>query len=246
MISSITKYNHFHKNANIQRRIVDFNNFTYGSLLLLINHYVNSDSKILDLGCGVGTIDFYLSKRCNFVTCVDYSNKAIEIAKANAKILGVSKNLFFLQKKFPEQKIKGKYDIVLCIELLEHITDDKLAIINVKNLLSKNGIVIVSVPSIYSPLYKLRLTKQHDERVGHIRRYSVETLEKLIKTSDLNVIKVIKKEGILRNLLFSFPLFNMIIKIANRFSIISKILTYVDNILSIFGEGQIILIAKRI
>lgn len=246
MISSITKYNLFHRNTSIQRRIVDFNNFTYGSLLLLINRYVNPNTKILDLGCGVGTIDFYLSNKCNFVTCVDYSNKAIEIAKANAEILGVSKNLIFLQKKFPEQKIKGKYDIVLCIEILEHIVNDKLAILNVKNLLSNNGIVIISVPSINSPLYKLKLAKRHDKRVGHVRRYSVETLETLIKTSDLKIIKVMKKEGVLRNLLFSFPLFNMIIRIANRFSLIAKILTYTDNILSVFGEGQIILIAKRI
>ena len=246
MMSRVTKYNLFHKDANIQKRIVDFNNFTYGNLLVLISQYVSSNSKILDLGCGVGTIDFYLSNKCNYITCVDYSDKAIKIAKVNAELLGVSKNLFFLQKKFPEQIIPGKYDIVLCIEFLEHIRDDKLALANIKNLLRKNGVVIFSVPSINSPLYKLRLAKQHDERVGHLRRYSVETLKTLIKMSNLKIIKIERKESVLRNLLFSFSIFNIIIKIANRFSILSKILTYIDNMLSIFGEGQIIIVAKKV
>lgn len=242
----IAKYSLFYRNANVQKKIIDSNNFTYGNLIHLINQYVNSDSRILDLGCGVGTIDFYLSNKCNFVTGIDCSDKAIEIAKINTEILGVSKNIIFLQKKFPEQIILGKYDIVLCIEVLEHIMDEKLAVEEIRNLLNKNGIVILSVPSLDSPLYKLGLLRWHDDRVGHLRRYSAETLMTLVESSGLKIIKVVKKESILRNLLFGFSFFNIIVRIANHFPFFSSTLTFLDNVLSVFGEGQIILVAKRI
>lgn len=246
MMPSIAKYNFFYRNANIQKKIIDSSNFTYGNLIFLINRYINRGSRILDLGCGVGTIDFYLSNKCNFITGIDYSDKAIKIAKINAEILGVSKNINFFQKKFPEQIILGKYDIVLCIEVLEHLRDDKLALEEIKNLLNKNGIVILSVPSLNSPLYKLGLLKRHDNRVGHLKRYSTETLRALVECAGLKTIKIVKKESVLRNLLFGFSFFNIVVRIANRFPIISIAFTFLDDTLSVFGEGQIILVAKRI
>lgn len=239
-------YDKYYQKVTQQRRVIEKTNFTYRHILQSVEPFLNKNINVLDIGCGVGTIDFYLAKNCKSVTGVDYSDKAVNIAKVNAKKLGVSKNLKFFHKKFPEQVIWGKYGIVLCIEVLEHIRNDKLAIGKIKNLLYKNGIVIFSVPSLNSPLYKLGLAKWHDNKVGHLKRYSVETLRALIKTSGLRVIKDEKRESILRNILFTFPIFSIVIKIANRFSIISDTLTFLDNILSVFGEGQIILAAKRV
>lgn len=239
-------YDKYYKNRKIQQRVIENKNYTYRYILKSIDPFLKKKIEVLDIGCGVGTVDFYLARNSKLVTGVDYSYKAINIAKLNAEKLGISKNLKFYQKKFPEQKIPGKYDMVLCLEVLEHLKNDKFVAEKIKNLLSKNGIAFFSVPSLNSPLYKLGLAKWHDERVGHQRRYTAEALAALVKTSGLKIIKVEKKESVLRNILFSFPLFSIMVRVANRFSIISDILTFFDNILSVFGEGQIILVAKKI
>lgn len=239
-------YDNYYEASKIQQRIIGNKNFTYRYVLVIIKPFLKKEMKVLDIGCGVGTIDFYLAKKCSLITGVDYSYKAIKMAELNAQKLGISENLKFYQRKFPEQGIWGKYDMVLCLEVLEHIKDDELAVEKIKNLLCKNGIALFSVPSLNSPLYKLGLTKWHDKKAGHKRRYTAKTLITLVKSSGLKIVKVEKKESMLRNILFSFPIFNIVVRIANRFPIISDVFTFIDNIFSVFGEGQIILVAKRI
>lgn len=239
-------YENYYEASKIQPKIIGNKNFTYSYMLKIIKQFLRKEMKVLDIGCGVGTIDFYLAKKCRLITGVDYSCKAIKMAELNAQKLGILENLKFYQRKFPEQGIWGKYDMVLCLEVLEHIKDDQLAVEKIKKLLCKNGVALFSVPSLNSPLYKLGLAKWHDKKAGHKRRYTAKTLIILVKSSGLKIVKVEEKESVLRNILFSFPIFNIVVKIANRFPIISDVFTFIENIFSVFGEGQIILVAKRI
>ena len=78
-------YERYHSDRKSQRRIIGENDFTYRSMIYFIRKYVHLKDKVLDIGCGVGTIDFYLAKRgCNIVG-VDISRQAILAAMKDSK-----------------------------------------------------------------------------------------------------------------------------------------------------------------
>jgi len=105
---------------------------------------------------------------------------------------------------------------------------------------------MITVPSKNAPLIKFRTIKKFDKKSGHLRRYSLNGLKYLMEKNGLKVIFSKKTEGILRNSLFVFKFGQIIIRVANRFSLISDIITFFDNIsLNLFGESQIIVVAKK-
>jgi SAM-dependent methyltransferase len=66
-------YEDYHFNRRHLKRIIDDRDFTYSNIIYFLKKYLSSETKILDIGCGVGTIDFYLALRRNFVVGIDIS-----------------------------------------------------------------------------------------------------------------------------------------------------------------------------
>lgn len=237
----------YHKADKVQKRVITSKNFTYRTLTDVLDKYVKENSEIVDLGCGVGTLDFYLaSNGCN-VTGIDDSEIAVQMAKKNAEVLGLTKRVKYIRKNIFGFKTNKKYDAVLLFEVIEHLPFDEKAIKLTKGLLRKNGYLFVSTRSSNAPLTRLGVTKKHDENVGHLRRYTLQGLGKMIRGEDLKVVVSKKTEGLLKELLFSYPkLGSPFIRLANRFSIISDILHFFDTLsMRLFGESQLIIVAKK-
>lgn len=79
----------------------------------LVINYINQNKvyNVLDLCCGSGAIGIAISKNTNsFVTLSDISNKALKIAKQNAKLNGVNVK-FFKSNMF--NKIYEKFDLIV-------------------------------------------------------------------------------------------------------------------------------------
>jgi hypothetical protein len=114
-------------------------------------------------------------------------------------------------------------------------------------LLKSDGILILSTRSENEVLYKLGIEKNHDQKAGHLRRYSVNELTKIITGLGFSVLEVKKTEGLVRDSFFVFPkLGDPIVRVANNFRLFSNILAFIDDIfLKLFGESQIYIIAKK-
>ena len=172
---------------------------------------------------------------------VDISPKAISICKKSAKAIGVSANTKFKMVN----SILGKFDLIICSEVLEHLKNDYFTVRKLVRLLNNKGKIIVSVPSTNAPLFKIQLTEHFDIKVGHLRRYSVNSLRDLIKRNNLKVLKIYKTEGILRNSLYVFPSLNRIVKFLK--GPLSDLVTLIDDAtIKIFGESNIYMIAEKI
>lgn len=233
-----------HKNSRLQKRIINKKNFTYRNLIDVLDKYIKVGDKVFDIGCGVGTIVFYLANQGCEVSGIDISKKAISMAKENSKTFGLEKRMRFLNISFPEEPIKGKYDLIIASEVLEHLCNDGLAVKAMKDLLVEDGKIIISTPSSNAPLYRMRLLEKFDKRVGHKRRYSEKSLKKLISKAGLKVDRIIKTEGILRNALFTIKPLGQITRFIK--GPISDIVTFLDNIaLRLFGESNIYIIASK-
>ena len=112
----------------------------------------------------------------------------------------------------------------------------------IKQLLKKNGRLIISVPSKNAPLHKLGLLKIFDKKVGHLRRYTEKDLINLLDKTGYIKLKSKKTEGILRNILFTIKGFGFFIKFIKGFLV--TLLMFFDQVLvMLFGESQIFIIA---
>lgn len=235
----------YHSKAKLQKRIINWKNFTYRNLLKLINPYLKNRDTVLDVGCGVGTIDFYLAEKEKKVIGIDISENAISTAKENAILFGL-KGLKFYVGNVNKFRFYSKLDLILCSEIIEHVEDDSKLLNDLSKHLNKRGIIFLTTPLETALLYRLGLTRRFDRRVGHLRRYTLKKIKNLARKNNLKVIKVYYSDGVFRNMFFVFPFFNPIIRIANRFSFISDIFTFIDLIsLRLFGPADICLIIKK-
>jgi SAM-dependent methyltransferase len=239
------KYDLFHKQTKVQLKIVPKNNFTYRNIISYIDKYLkNKEQKVVDIGCGAGTICFYIANEGNNVSGFDISSKAIKACKESSRVLNLDNLTRFKIVDFPEEYVEEKFDLIIFSEVIEHLRNDSLALKRIYTMLNKGGIVIITTPSIHAPLYRLGYAKSFDKRVGHLRRYTVEGLSKQCEDIGLKVIEVGKTEGILRNFLFLNPIMGKIVRLI-KFSI-SDVVAFIDNItIPIFGESNIIIIAQR-
>jgi len=238
-------YEDYHSSRKLQKRIIGQKNFTYRYHLSVINRFGNG-KEFLDIGCGVGTVDFFLATKGKYITGIDISKNAIKAASENAKLFKLDNKLSFRVMNFPKEAPKLTYDFIICSEVLEHIPDESVAIAGIYKLLRKKGRVLITTPSKNSPLHRLGLLKEHDKGAGHLRSYTVEGLSGLLRKRGFKIIYTDKREGALRKALFIYPVGSLIIRIANKFNIISDFLTFLDNlVLKIFGESHIFVVAEK-
>ena len=240
-------YNIFHRNTGVQNKIIDKKNFTYRLVVHFLDKYIKSSPKIsiLDFGCGSGTLSLYLANQGHSVIGIDISSEAIAKAKLSANANGLDKlTRFYLLKESTIRINKIKFDAILCIEVLEHIKRDTALLKRLSSALKKGGTLILSTPSADAPLHKLGLASKFDKNVGHKRRYTSSRLEKLIRSTDLEILENAKTEGILRNSFYVFPLLGNLVRIFK--GSISDLVTLIDKkTIHLLGESDLFVIAKK-
>ena len=110
----------------------------------LVNRNNNflKDLKILDIGCGGGLISEPLARLGGEVTGIDASEKNIKVAKLHSKKNNL--NINYLNKSPEQLNNSEKFDIVLNLEVVEHVENVDLYIKSCSNLLKKNGIMFTA------------------------------------------------------------------------------------------------------
>jgi SAM-dependent methyltransferase len=125
--------------------------------------------RLLEVGCGVGTMTRYLCDR-ELVVAVDSSADNVQRVQRS---LGTYPNLVALTLDITspvEGLSQYRLDSALCSNVLEHVADDELALRRVASVLPVGGRLVVVVPA-WSWLYG-----SLDVAAGHYRRYSLPDL----------------------------------------------------------------------
>lgn len=230
-----------------QNGLIDKSNFTYKNFFRYIFPQILDFKKIcriLDIGSGAGTISLFLAKQGYNVVGIDISQKAVEASIQSAKELDLETKVSFLNTDFKKFNYKRKFDVTICLEVIEHCKEDEKLLIKVHDLLKDNGLLILSTPLRTAPLQKLGLTSSFDKRVGHLRRYSKDEIVSKIENSGFKVEKLIETEGIVRNSLYVLPLLGFLIRFIK--GVITNIVTKIDDISGeIFGYSDLIIIARK-
>jgi len=116
----------------------------------LISHFnLDPDRKeplhsitILDIGCGGGLLCEPLRRLGASITGIDASKKNIEVAKLHASEMGLDIN--YINCSPENLKLKENFDIILNMEVIEHVADVNIFIENCSRLVKKNGLMFVA------------------------------------------------------------------------------------------------------
>ena len=98
--------------------------------------------KILDIGCGGGLLSEPMCRLGADVTAIDASKKNINVAKLHSKKNDLK--IKYICASPEKLKIKNKFDIILNMEIVEHVEDVNFFLKSCSNLLKKNGIMFVA------------------------------------------------------------------------------------------------------
>jgi len=97
---------------------------------------------ILDIGCGGGLLSEPMTRLGAKVTGIDASDKNIKIAKLHAKKSKL--NINYLCSSPEKIKVKKKFDVILNMEIIEHVEDINFFIKSCSKLLKKDGLMFVA------------------------------------------------------------------------------------------------------
>jgi 2-polyprenyl-6-hydroxyphenyl methylase/3-demethylubiquinone-9 3-methyltransferase len=107
------------------------------------DRYVSTwtELKVLDVGCGGGYTCEFLAQRGVLVTGIDQSQLCIEAARDHALHKGFSIDYHFGHvEHLPFEE--GSFDVVVCVDVLEHVTDWVRAIAEIHRVLRPQGLFL--------------------------------------------------------------------------------------------------------
>jgi len=112
-------------------------------------NYINdlfslNEKNILDVGCGGGILAESMARLGGNVTGIDQSDIAIKIAKLHAKENNLSIDYKLLNIEDFLKKDSNKFDVITCLEMIEHVPDPASIITSCAKKLKKNGRLYVS------------------------------------------------------------------------------------------------------
>ncbi|MBL1141660.1 MAG: class I SAM-dependent methyltransferase [Proteobacteria bacterium] len=137
---------------------------------------LEKNSSILDAGCGNGD-NLEMLSRYGDVMAMEREENALQ--KAQARNIG---NVF--KGELPSHihaDIQKDKDLIVLLDVLEHIDDDAGSLEALGNYMNDNGSLVLTVPA-----YQFLWTS-HDEQHHHKRRYTVTQLKTLIENNGWNV-----------------------------------------------------------
>jgi 2-polyprenyl-6-hydroxyphenyl methylase/3-demethylubiquinone-9 3-methyltransferase len=113
--------------------------------LKFITDYISTPQpRAVDIGCGGGILAEALARTGAEVTAIDLSEQSLEIARQHARRSGLSIDYRYQSAEQLAQQQAGSFDVVTCMEMLEHVPDPSQVIAACARLLKPGGLAVFS------------------------------------------------------------------------------------------------------
>mgnify|MGYP000679855214 CR=1 FL=1 len=110
----------------------------------IAKHADLANAQTIDIGCGGGILSESLAKAGALVTGLDMASDSIEIARTHAQAAQLNIDYQISTAEAWAQAHPAEYEVVTCMELLEHVPDPASVVHAAAQLLAPNGIVFFS------------------------------------------------------------------------------------------------------
>jgi SAM-dependent methyltransferase len=109
---------------------------------------ISGKQSILDAGSGFGQYDYYIAKRHRDwkITGIDVKKEQIEDCNNFFSKIGFN-NTSFKLGDLTKLEYNEEFNMILCVDVMEHIEEDELVLKNFHKALKKGGMLMVSTPS---------------------------------------------------------------------------------------------------
>ena len=151
------------------------------------------DKKVLDVGCGGGILAEALSELGANVTGIDASENTIGVAKSHSRSIG--SDVIYIQntiEEFISSHPNEKFDVITCLEMLEHVPSPNEIIKSCSNLLKDDGNIFFSTINRNPRSYLFAVIGA--EYILNLLPKGTHDYEKFIKPSEL--AKWIREAGL--------------------------------------------------
>ena len=124
-----------------------------------------SGKSALDIGCGAGLACEPLARLGAEVTGVDASAENVAVAATHAESVGL--DIRYMAGELAALDI-GQFDLVTCLEVIEHVADKRAFLADVASSLAPGGLLVLSTPNRTAASWLLLV--EAAERVGYVPR----------------------------------------------------------------------------
>ncbi len=100
--------------------------------------------KVLDVGCGGGILSEALARSGAHVTGIDLAEPLIEVARAHAQQQGINVDYRQISAERLAEESPGSFDVITCMEVLEHIPEPQAVVAACTRLLKPAGDIFFS------------------------------------------------------------------------------------------------------
>jgi 2-polyprenyl-3-methyl-5-hydroxy-6-metoxy-1,4-benzoquinol methylase len=178
------EYEYNYQNCNL----ANAHSFLMTPLLSMLPPAINSKGeklRILDLGCGNGSLSNAIAQKGYEVVGVEESRQGIEIASSNFSSCKFIQGSIY---NLPYAQLENSFDVVISVEVIEHLFYPKELVRAASKILKPEGTLILTTPFHgYLKNLALALSGKMDKHFhvlwdgGHIKFFSVETLTTLLE-----------------------------------------------------------------
>lgn len=153
--------------------------------LRIIKKNIPGDAAILDAGCGFGQYTYYmagLSSSWN-IKGIDIQQEHVDMCNRFFTKTNKKNRVFFETADLTQHRQDNAYDLILCVDVMEHIEDDRKVFDNFYNSLKKKGFLLISTPSDQGGS-DVHDDDEHSFIEEHVRDgYGMADIEEKLKTA---------------------------------------------------------------
>ncbi len=151
-------------------------------------HYVEragplAGRRALDVGCGGGLLAEAMARKGARVTGLDMADDLVQVAKLHALDAGIEVEYLYCPAEQHAAQHAGQYDIVTCMEMLEHVPEPAAVVAALAALVRPGGHVFVSTLNRTVKAYAMAVLGA--EYVLRLLPPGTHTYEKFIRPSEL-------------------------------------------------------------